>query len=179
MPSKYFIYIVALALLLTECKKQAPINFNCDISGTTTAATSVIGNATTSYDLITGQPGYAFQISMSGPSSSFINLYWYNLDSVNAEKFITAKTYTIPNYSAGLVAPFSVGAVYAPQGSNVTQVAYTTGGGSGGTVTVTGNSGPGGTISGTFSFVGINTNNPYDTVRVTNGTFTNVPVASQ
>lgn len=175
----HYIFCIAAVMLLTRCKKDnAPINFNCTLSGNLTTATTVQGNASTSYDLITGQPGYALQIAMSGPSSSFINLYWYNLDSINAEKNITAKTYTIPNYSAGLVAPFSVGAVYAPQGSNVNQDAYTTGSGSGGTITVTGNTGPGGTISGTFSFTAINAYAPYDTVRA-NGTFTNVPVATQ
>jgi hypothetical protein len=174
-----YLFGIAAVLLLAECKKQAPINFNCDISGTYTSATSVIGNASTSYVPISGQPGYALQISMSGPSSSSINLYWYNLDSVNAEKNITAGVYTIANYSSGLVAPFSVGAVYAPPGSNISQIAYPTGNGSGGTIRITGNTGPGGTISGTFSFTGINSGNPYDTLRVTNGTFTNVPVATQ
>jgi hypothetical protein len=173
------LFCIATVLLLTDCKKQAPINFNCDISGTYISATSVIGNAGTSFNSISTQPLPAFEITMNGPGSSLITLFWYNLDSVNAEKNITAKTYTIPKFSSGLVAPFSVSALYAPPGSNISQVAYTTGSGSGGTITVTGNTGPGGSISGTFSFTGINASNPNDSVQVTNGTFTNVPVSNQ
>jgi hypothetical protein len=173
------LFCIATVLLLADCKKQAPVNFNCHISGTTTSATSVIGNAVTSYDAIMSQPGAAFEITMYGPSSSVVNLIWYNLDSVNAEKFITPVTYNMPVRSAGLLAPLSVSGAYAPPGSNISGVAYITGAGSGGSITVTGNTGPGGTISGTFSFTGINAYNPYDTIRVTDGAFTNVPVATQ
>ena len=176
MRIKYF-FLIAAVMLLTRCKKEpAPINFNCDLSGNLTSATSISGNAVTSFDVISGQPGAGFEITMHGPSSTVLNLVWYNHDSVNAENNITSRTYTMPNRSAGLLAPFSVSGQYA---SNISGATYITGIGSGGTITVSGNTGPGGTISGTFSFTGINPYYPYDTLRITNGTFTKVPVATQ
>jgi len=174
-----YFFCIAAVLLLAACKKPAQINFNCNLSGNLTTSTAIIGNAVTSFDAIASQPEPTFEINMNGPGGSSVNLIWYNLDSVNAEKNITDRTYTMPNRSAGLLAPFSVGAVYVPAGGNVSGVAYSTGSGSGGTITITGNSGPGGTISGGFSFTAINPYYPFDTVRVTNGTFTNVPVATQ
>ena len=172
-----YLFLIAAIMLLTRCKKDtAPINFNCDLSGNLTSATSISGNAATSFDVISGQPGAGFEITMHGPNNSVLNLVWYNLDSVNAENNITARTYTMPNRSAGLLAPFSVSGEYA---SNLTGATYITGIGSGGTITVTGNTGPGGIISGTFSFTGINPYYPYDTMRVTNGVFTKVQVATQ
>ena len=176
MRIRYLFCIVAV-MLLTRCKKDsAPINFNCDIGGNLTSASSISGNAVTSFDAIQGQPGAAFEITMYGPSRTVLNLVWNNLDSVNAEKNITARTYPMPNRSAGLLAPFSVSGQYA---SNLTGTTYITGVGSGGSITVTGNTGPGGTISGTFSFTGINPYYPYDTIRVTNGVFTDLKVATQ
>ena len=172
-----YLFLIAAVMLLTRCKKDtAPINYNCDISGNYTSAASISGNAVTSFDAIQGQPGAGFEITMHGPTNTVLNLVWYNLDSVSAENNITARTYTMPNRSAGLLAPFSVSGQYT---SNITGATYITGIGSGGTITVTSNTGPGGTISGTFSFTGINAYPPYDTLRVTNGTFTKVAVATQ
>ena len=162
MRFQFFIAAIML-ILLAGCKKSnLPVNYTCLINGST-----VTGNAFTEFN-----PGGAnFIIQMSGANNSYIDLTWFDIDSVNAEKAIIPKTYTMPNYQ---LPPYTLVASYISQ----YQYGNYNNASGGGSITITSNTGPGGVISGTFNFKAYNTNPPYDSVVVTQGSFTNVPVAS-
>ncbi len=162
-------FCVAMVLLLFGCKKEsAPENFSCTLTGNLTTPATLTGNASTSF------AGSKFLITMSGPYSAVISIAWYNIDSPGAERGITSRAYTI---SADTLSAPVASASYAPQNPSYGGVFYNTGAGTGGTVTITGNTGPGGVISGTYSFTALNPYYPFDTVYLSNGAFTNVPVA--
>jgi hypothetical protein len=167
-------FLVAITImLLGSCSKtKYPINFNCKVADTyinNNVPTLISGNANTFYN-----PSlYTFQITMSGPGSQQVALVWYNVDSLNGIKALTAKTYTINPFQYNT--PTLVGS-YEAQNSSGT---YVTGGASNlaGTVTITSNTGPGGAISGTFTFNALNSAQG-DTVYITQGSFTNLSIQS-
>jgi|GEM_PF-3629841 len=164
------ILLPILALIFVSgCKKTSlPQNFTCRVS-TSTSSSVMTGNAKTLYD------GSQFQVLMTGPNGESAALTWGQINSASTIAGIN-HTYTIP---ANALPPFTLtGSFAAPYGSST----YTSGAGNnlGGTVTITQNTGLGGVISGTFSFNAINTSSYLtDTVYITQGTFTNVPVVSQ
>jgi hypothetical protein len=163
MYKKTFTPVIAILLLCGCTKSSAPINFNCLVNGSYLQGTGV-----TYY---TDPP--TFQFTMNGTNTQAVTLFWYNIDSAaGIHTQIPAKTYAIPSNT---LPPFTVSGSYTSQFGAAT---YNTGSGQGGSITVTSNTGVGGTMSGTFYFNAINTNSPYDTIHITNGTFTNIRVGT-
>jgi len=166
------VLFVASILLMAGCSKDSgPVNFNCKVNGSYISGTAV------TYYYTTSPP--TFQIVLTGPGSQAATIIWYggtytSLDSVNGIKGLTAHSYTMP---ANPLPPFAVAALFTSgYGAN----SYSTGEGTGtsGTVTITNNTGAGGVISGTFSFNALNSNYPYDTIHITDGSFTNVGISN-
>lgn len=159
---KFFSSVVAILLLAGCTKSDAPVNFNCKVNGSYMQGTGV-----TYY---TNPP--TFQLAMTGPNNQIVSINFYNIDSTaGIRSQLPPGTYTM---STNPLPPFVASATYSSLGVN----SYNTGSNStfGGSVTITNNTGVGGVMSGTFSFTGLNSNSPYDTVRITNGSFTNVKV---
>ena len=167
MRIKLFATIITIMLLGGCSKNNTVINFNCLVNGT-----SVNGNAVTFYNNTAGTP--TFQVTMSGPNISAVTIVWYNINTLADEANITDRSYTMP---ANPMPPLTVSGSYAGQ---LSSAIYNTGTGNklDGNVTVTKNTGPGGVISGTFYFNGLNSVNSLDTVHITQGTFTSVPVVT-
>lgn len=170
MRISFFTLLVAL-MILAGCKKASgPVNFVCTVDGTS----KLQGTAVTFYNSTVG----TFQVIMNGPNGESTALNWYGIDSIQGEKSISARTYTIP---AIALPPLTLTGTFSSPNTGPVYV-YTTGNGNnlGGTITITQNTGPGGLISGTYSFNAINTTSgAYDTVYITQGSFTNVAVVSQ
>jgi hypothetical protein len=159
---KYILCLLSV-LLLGACKKtsNAPVNFSCYVNGA-----QLQGNAKTLFN------GSAFQILMNGPNGESTALTWYSMYTDSAIGRVSG-TYTIP--AIELPPAVLAGSFAAPYG----QAVYYTGTGNnlGGTITITSNTGSGGTISGTYSFNALYQNGGFvDTVHITRGTFTNVPM---
>lgn len=152
-------------LLLAGCSKSLPVNFSCQVNGS-----AINGNGNTELNTNTSPP--SFEVLLNGTGNTTIILQWYGIDSVGAIASIVPKTYNIPFRQ---LPPYIISATLLV---NLGQATYRTAGTSG-TVTVSSNSGPGGSISGTFSFDAINTYNSSDSVVVTQGSFTNIPVISR
>ena len=154
--------VIAIILLLCGCKKtNTAYNFSYRVNGTVTQGTGV-----TYYD----NTNSVFYINLNGVAGQQASLVWNYMPSISSINNLTTTTYSIaahqlpPNYeSASYSPPYS--AAY-----------YSTGGGVGGTITLTKNTGAGGLMSGTFSYTAINGSSPYDTVYITQGTFTDVPI---
>jgi hypothetical protein len=149
--------------LLTGCSKSPATNFSCLINGAT-----FTGSGVTTINTTASTP--TFNVVMIGVNYVTVTLTWYNIDSAGAERTIVPKTYPIPVYQ---LPPFTVSASVV----NASGVTYSTTNTSG-SITVTSNTGPGGVISGTFSFDAINPNNSSDSIVITQGIFTKVPVIS-
>jgi hypothetical protein len=166
-----FLITIFVVILLGGCKKSSgPVNFSCYIAGTylnSNTPTLVNGNASAAY-YNSVYPPY-LQLTMTGIGNQTVAISWYNIDSVGAiVSQLTPKTYTIPAHTNY---PPTVSAVYNAQYGTAT---YLNGNGAGGTVTITSNTGT--TLSGNYSFSVLNQTIPFDTVYVTQGTFTNVPI---
>jgi hypothetical protein len=162
-------------LLAAGCKKNstAVVNFNCYVAGpvlNSDKAALISGNAQTLYDAT----NEVFQIIMLGPYNQSVVITWYNISSLSAVSSFSTGVYTLP---AHILPPTYIAGVYtAPYGG----YSYSTGGGgiTSGTVTLTKNTGAGGVLSGTFSFTASNTSGLADTAYVTQGTFTDLPIAA-
>jgi hypothetical protein len=156
------IFCISAILLLAACNKSVgPTNFTCHVNGSVFQ-----GTASTLFNPTTG----TFQVIMNGANNEAVALNWYYIDSLSGTKTLTDRTYNIPT-----LPPCTLeGAFAAPYGSGTYSTCGTNLGGS---VTITNNTGPGGEMSGTFSFHARNTSY-YDTVFVSQGSFTNVPIAA-
>lgn len=176
----FFVALIVILFLFSCNKNNTAINFQCYVADTylnNNTPTLANGAASTTYNAASVPP--YFQLNMSGANNQSVSIIWYNIDSIAAVRSIIPRTYTIPAFP---LPPLTVEAVYtsafsAPSG---TSTYYSQGARNlGGFVTITQNTGPGGFISGTYVFNAINQSAPYDTVYITNGSFTNVPVVSQ
>lgn len=151
--------LLLLALLPGACKKNnTVVNYSYTVNGST-----ITGNAVASYDPLAAN----FEILMNGPNNSYVALVWFGIDSQAAIHTIVPKTYVMPHYA---LPPYNLLATFESQ-YQANQYVNSFGGGS---ITITTNTGPGGLISGTFNFIAFNSNTSYDSVVVTNGSFTNV-----
>jgi hypothetical protein len=172
MRTTFLVTIIAI-ILLGGCKKSAgPTNFSFYSAGAINnnyyAPVLVEGNASFQYQNTIAPP--YIQLTMTGPGNQTAAISWYNIDSLAAEGQLTPGTYSIPAHTNY---PPTVSAVYnAPYGA----ATYLNGAGTGGTVTITKNTGHGGVMSGSFSFTALNQSFPYDTVYITQGNFSNVPL---
>ena len=172
MRTTFLVTIIAI-MILGGCKKSSgPVNFSCDIAGIINnnnyTPVAVTGNANIAY-FNTIYPPY-IQLTMTGSGNQTVAISWYNIDSLGAIGQLAQTTYTIPAHTNY---PPTISAVYnAPYGT----ATYQNGFGTGGTVTITKNTGHGGVMSGNYSFSALNQSAPYDTIYITNGTFTNVPL---
>lgn len=180
MRSTLLVSALVIALLCGCKKDNLPVNFSYTIAGNGlngNVATQNQGNAQTQYISIASTSQPYFQINLNGPNNQSVFIAWYQApysDSSAASLInkIGTKTFNLPSFP---LTPFIISAGYnSPYG--LTQ--YFTGNGTntGGSVTITKNTGPGGVMSGTFYFNALNTSYPLDTVYVTQGTFTNVPI---
>ena len=156
--------VTAFVLLLGGCKKtNTTYNYTYRVDGNVAQ-----GTGSTYYD----NTNSIFQINLNGTGGQQVALIWNYMPSISSINNLTTTTYPIaahplpPSYQSGTFSP-AYSSAY-----------YTTGGGVGGTITLTKNTGAGGLMSGTFSFTAINGSSPYDTVYITQGTFTDVPVVS-
>ena len=161
--------IAIVIILLCGCKKEnLPVNYSYTIAGNalnSDVASKIVGNAQTTYVSIASTSQPYFQLNLNGPSNQSVFIAWYQApysDSSAASLInkIGTRTFSLPAAAYGLSQYFT------GNGNNT-----------GGTVTITKNTGPGGVMSGTFYFNAVAAPNyPYDSVYVTQGTFTDVPI---
>ncbi len=171
-----------IIILLCGCKKEnLPVNYSYTIAGNalnSDVASKIVGNAQTTYVSIASTSQPYFQLNLNGPSNQSVFIAWYQApysDSSAASLInkIGTRTFSLPAYpltpfiiSAGYTAAYGLSQYFTGNGNNT-----------GGTVTITKNTGPGGVMSGTFYFNAVAAPNyPYDSVYVTQGTFTDVPI---
>ena len=168
--------------LLCGCKKDnLPVNYSYYIAGNGLngdVASQIQGNAQTHYISIASTSTPYFQITLLGPGNQSVFIDWYQApysDSSAASLInkIGTRTFSIPAHP---LPPFIIAAGYS-SAYGLSNYVTGTGTNTGGSVTITKNTGPGGVMSGTFYFNAVNTSSyPYDSVYVTQGTFTDVPI---
>jgi hypothetical protein len=164
---------VVSMMMICGCKKNNPANYSCMINSpvlTTNVPTLINGFANAVYNTTTG----AFQVIMPGINSQSVVLTWFNIDSVGGVKSINGRSYyTNYQYSTPAVTGSYISQFNSGTYTTNVPLLHT------GTITVVNNTGVGGSISGTFFFSAENSSYPYDTVNVSQGVFTNLPIVAE
>jgi hypothetical protein len=160
MKKKHLLLLLPFVLLM-NCKKNSSsgANFKCYVNGSL-----VEGTAATSY----ASAGQAFEIVMANTNVESVSLVWYQIAAYDSAGKLVPGGYPIVANQV----PLKVAGVYkSPGGTNTYTTNFTNG-----LITISSNSGPGGKISGSFYFNAQNITGSGDSVVITQGTFTDVPV---